>query len=142
MAKTLNELYQEVVNMSDDEKLFFAKKASAELLEHLSQHIDNETAIDIYLGLVACYVAADGTVDYKEYEFFKAVFEGLDLSYDDFFDLIQNNYSSELVEKYDQLIEVAPENIRGDFVMLGLAICSCNDTITPGEAELLERFLF
>ena len=141
MAKTLDELYQEVVDMSDGEKLYMAQRASAALLEHLSQYIDSDAAIDIYLSLIACYVAADGSVDYKEYEFFKSVFEGLDLSYDDFFEVIQNKYSSELVEKFDELIGAAPKDIRRDFIMLGLAICSCNGVITASEAELLSRFI-
>ena len=90
--------------------------------------------------LIATYVGADGKVQESEYKFCKAVF-GFDFSYDEFFDMVNAVMSDETIKFIDSVIDSAPIEVKSNFVALGVAICSCNGTMTASEQRLLKKYL-
>ncbi len=140
MARSLNEMYQEVVNMSDEEKVELGIKAAGDVIPFLSKNFKDDDAAALYAMLIGTYVGADGSVNQSEYSYCKVVF-GLDMPYDDFFNIVKESCKPEYIELIDNLIDSAPADVKSAFVILGVAIFSCDDSITIDEQRLLAKYI-
>ena len=138
---TIEELFQHYVDMEPEKLVEYAVRSSEPVLEYLSKGLgDDEKAAKLYIAMISTFIGADGSVDKAEYAFSKAVF-GFSGTYDEFFDMIKAVYSPDMADKIDELIDGAPKEVKASFVMLGLAFCACNGTMTPHEQKLLIKYM-
>ncbi len=138
MKKTIKDIYQEVVNMTPEEKIKYARQASSEVIGYLSSSFNNPGGI--YLMLIGTYVGSDGYIDQAEFSFCRSVF-GFESSYEEFVKIVRLACKPSSIESIDKLIDRAPKEVKAAFVLLGVAICACNDAITVDEQQLLAKYI-
>ena len=138
---TLNEIFQEYVDMEHEELIENARVGSAVVVKYLKENIKSETIIaGAYIAIISTFIGADGSVDETEYEFCKEVW-GFPGSYDDFCEIVKATNCPEIVDALDEMIDEAPDEIKAAFVALGCAFCASNGTMTVAEQQLLKKFI-
>lgn len=137
---SIKEIYQTYLDASYEDRLKEAISASKVVLNYLKSKSPEDKASEAYLLLVATYVGADGSVQTAEYEFCKKVFD-FELSFDEFYDMVNAACTAENVELVDGIIDSSPADVKVNFVSLGIAICSSNGTMTVREQQLLAKYI-
>lgn len=144
---TLNEIYQQFVDMPYYQKVLVAKNC-VEILRKfheknaLKYGHTKENAYMILLGSLRPFIGADGVFDTDEYAFICEVFE-LGVDYDTFLNLYNDIFNDvALTNAYRTVIQSADQEVRFAYVRLGILICAADDTITYKEQREIEKMLF
>lgn len=144
---TLNEMYQQYLDMPYYKKVLVAKDCVEKLRKFyeefaLKNGMEKENAYMILLGSMRPFIGADGVFDTDEYEFICEVFEsGAD--YDTFLNLYNDCFNDvSLTNAYRTVIQSADQEVRFAYVRLGILVCAADDTLTYKEQREIEKMLF
>ena len=135
----INMLYDKYLKMTEEERVKEARKSSKTVAKYLLEAISPDHAEKAYFLLIGSYVAVDGIVDRKEYEFFKKVFD-FEYKYEDFAAKTKDALLEHNLEFLDSIIDAAPGDVKDDFIRLGAAICASNGQFSAAERALLEKY--
>ena len=138
---TLEEVYEDVVKLSHDERVAFGKE-KLQLVAHwlLERDLSEEKIGDFILRLTSLFSSADNVANQAEYKVFIDI-TGFDISYLDFHYLVSLHNSPEKVEEMNDIIDTFPKEIKFAICHYGLALLSADGVINEKERELFERIL-
>lgn len=132
-------MYQEVVNMSDSEKITLAQNAFVTISKGLAaMDIEDDAYVSFILSLSACFAGADRLVTAKEYALFATV-TGLDIDFESFYNMVCNLDSDEIRESLDSIIDDAGGDFKDACLCYGLAFMSIDDKISTEEQAFFEK---
>ena len=138
---TIEEIYSDFLKMSADDRRKYAAGAGLRILEGLKAlGVDEENSYKFIVSVIGICIAADGRVTQGEADMFNFLF-GSNLSVNDLAEMCGCAADPEFVDAWDKLVDRAPEEVKGDFCILGLAFLSDDGQLTPAEKALFEKIL-
>ncbi len=132
---TFNELYQQVVNYSDAEKINIARNSLSKIAEFF-ENSDNFVAFIV--NLTAVFAGADNLVARKEHELFITI-TNINMDYETFYNMVNELDDAQARAAVDNLLDGAGGEFKDACLMYGLAFLSIDDKITGAEKEFFER---
>ncbi len=143
MSPSFDELLQDLVNKSDEEKLDIAIDSYRDLLPVL-QEIDPETD-GIFMTMVIMGVAAgaDGKLTVGEERFIRALMEvsGVPMTEEKILAIVKNGTNEEAYDVVRALRDRLNTSGAGSLISFIAAICSMDDTISREEVALIRSLL-
>ncbi len=133
------EIYHQALNWSDEQRKEVATSATANIIRALRNNIPDDQISVLFLSGASTFICVDGVVNQDEYEFFTG-FTGFEVDYDTFFELVKTGANPELVNIFKNLLQV-DDDLKNNFLVLGLCLCACNGTITVEEQKYIESLL-
>ena len=138
----LIDIYQQYLDMSDEERNNIALMTMRSIFEYLESEADSEDEVlEFVLDMFSVLCCADGTINYEEYEMFKLV-TGATVSYDEFFDAVKDGTDPEYVEGFFELVENLDDDFQSDIFVLALCLFTSKGTLTVSEQEFIDEYLF
>lgn len=132
---TFSELYQQVVNYSDREKINIARNSFATIANFFE---DGEKFAAFIVNLTAVFAGADNLVSRKEHELFITVTD-LNWDYETFYNMVNEIDDAQARAAVDNLLDKVGGEFKDACLMYGLAFLSIDDKITAAEKEFFER---
>lgn len=140
MAKTLDELFQEVVNRSFDQLLNDAREAINKVMPYFNKVADDGDGAKFVVPVICTVMAADGKFTELEYKFIKTLI-GSNLSYDQFKGIIQQYYSQDWMDTIDNLIDTCDKEIKAALLSLCLYFAAVDERISKEETAFLKKLI-
>ena len=140
MAKSIKQMRQEIVNMSDSEKVSMAQSAVDDILAAMRPRLTSDEYVGFIANVIKLFVSADRNCTEKEYNFICRVYD-LNMSYRDFYNMTNRGADSSFVRAMDDFIDSLPDSAKYPICLFGLCILASDDTITVAEQELFHRIL-
>ena len=141
MAPEIENMIQEILDSSDEEKVDLAKRALSELIGELREGgIEDDAIKGFIIGITRLVVSADKDCTEKEYYFFKNVTE-VDISYKEFYQLTDCGSEENFVKATFDVISSLSKESRCDVALYGIALLSSDDAIKLTEYSLIEKIL-
>lgn len=137
---TLEELMQEIVDMSHEERVELGKSCVDDILEAVGGSLNKEEYADFIFSIIKLFVCADKVCSQEEYELIRDIYS-LDMSYDTFYEIVKNGLDPAFVSKMDRLIDTLTPDLKRSICLFGLCILGSDDTITVAEQDLFNRIL-
>ena len=140
MAFEYQEIYDEYLELDEEEKIARAKQAVANIKEELS-HFQTKEYCDYFpYHVVAAFIGSDLMVNTYELDMFNAIFdENYDLKH--LASFVKNNndkgkLASLLVDIDNYIYET-----KNELLILGLTMIISDEKVNPEENEFLEKIL-
>lgn len=131
------EIFNIFLQVSEEERIAAATKATNFILTELNQTVnDAEAAVKVLLLAISTFVCADGIVNQAEYKFVKS-YTGLEISFDDFFEIMKGGLDQELINDFDYILDNASLEFKQNMLVIGACICAANGQITTKEQNLI-----
>ena len=141
MAETLQELFQEFVNYSHQERVQKAGEAGRYIVGVLKENdYSEEDCVNFLVYVTALFANADGEVAEEEHALFRDI-TGFDVSLAQFRDILRGFNNEAFVADMDKMIDNLPDGIRNAICYYGLAFLSADDALTVEEQKLFVRIL-
>ena len=141
MAESLEELFQEYVNLSHVERVKKAIEASQYIIGVLKENNWEPKDINTFLTCVTILFAnADGKIAEEEYSLFKDITKG-PITREEFRALADTFDADKFVDDMDEMIDGLPDDIRGAIFQYGLAFLSADDKLTVNEQKLFVKIV-
>ena len=142
MSDELRNLYVQFVNHSEEERVALARDAAGAVFSFLATtSLSKEEQLDFFVKCVALFVSADRLCSESEYKLFKAIFDDVDFTYEEFFNLTNGGADPNFVEALDELIDSMPAEAKTALCVLGLTFLASDDNLTPDEPRLFEKII-
>ena len=117
------------------------KEATSFVLTELNQVIDDaEASIKVFLIAISTFICADGIVNQEEYRFVNN-YTGIEVSFDDFFEIMKGDLYDELINDFDYILDNASPKFKQNMLKIGACICAANGEITSKERKLVSKFI-
>ena len=134
---TLKEIRQEILNLSDAERINLAAKSCSTLRSAFNSRSDY---ISLMRLLAQVFVSADRNCDRYEHELYvKAT--GDDVSYQQFFDFTNYGSSSQKVNDLLNFTSSIHSDYRVAVAIFGCCLMAHDGTLTVAEQEIFNRIL-
>ena len=141
MATNLRKLYQNYINMTEEQRIANAKKEIVVINQYLKNRgFNNNDILGFEVSLFRLYVSANHKASESEHRIFNAIF-GLETTFERFFEVCDKGASEEFVEDMNEVIDTWPSDAKLACVGLGLCVMSNNGQLDSSETKLLERIL-
>lgn len=141
MAKTLQEYFEEFVNLSHEERVERAASAVRPIIDFLqAQGLDDQNVVKFFFYITALFTRADGETTYEEFKLFNDV-TGFGVSEKDFNEFMAGGENPEFVNEMDKMIDSMSDEAKGAVCFYGLAFISADDTITVEEQKVFIKIL-
>ena len=138
---TLEELYQNAVNMSREKRLEVAGISGNELIKFMKERgLDDKAAFKFIVYLVALFAGADQEIDNEELELFNQL-TNAGVNKSQLQESLKGLFNGEFVASMDDLIDRMPGEQKGNCCLFGLAFVSADGRISDREKEVFERIL-
>ena len=96
---------QEVVNLSDRERIRIGKQALSDTLKVLAKHnFDDENTALFVANLIKVFVSADRECNQEEYDIVRDII-GTDISEEDFYEMTNGGADPDFVAAFDRVID-------------------------------------
>lgn len=135
-----NQLLQEYVNAPYDVLLAVATEALNKVMPVFSEIAEDGNGASIVLPFICTTLAVDGKFTELEYKFIKDV-TGLELSYDELRNLVQQFYSAEWINAVDNLIDNCPNEVKQSLLSFCLAFVSVDEHISREENAFIAKLM-
>lgn len=139
MNDELMQMLQEYLDMDAERRNYVAQEASNAILNLFEEIFDGDKMFEAYLEMFSIFSSVDGQLAKEEYDLFINI-TGTEVSYEDFFDALQNELESANVEEFFDFINSQEEEIFGAFCMLAICIFTCDGTFSEEELEFFEAY--
>ena len=141
MAKTLQEYFQEFVNLSHEERVERAGSTVGTIVNFLKANdFDDQKVVQFFVYVTALFTKADGVTAYEEYKLFNDV-TGFNVKEADFRAMMESGDDPEFVNQMDKVIDSMSEEAKGAVCYYGLAFIAADDTITVEEQKVFLKIL-
>lgn len=138
---TLQEVYQQYLDMDNSSRVSIAKKCAGELISFArGRGMSDKDIVTLIVSLFKLFVSGDKHTARAEHDFFLAS-TGLNVSYEEFFSVTDYGANSDFVASMDNLIDSMPQDIKNQTLIFGLCILACDGKLTVSEQQLLNRLL-
>lgn len=139
----LYDMLQDIVNLSDEDKLRLFKESYLELLP-VFKEVDPQTqGLSFISEIIGTAAAADGQLDSSEIRIMRIVTDasGLHLTDAQLTSLILDSGTEHVREQLVRLSEVLDPELRARLVMLTAVVCSLDDRINEKEIDLIASLM-
>ena len=137
----LEQVYINMLNMTNDQRVIGARHFIAELLTYFQNTNTNQELADLtILYTVYMFITADGDVTKDEYKLFEEIFE-LGFSYKQFKKEVTVVNNPQMVNNLFTMIRPMDYEIRVNLVMLALNFLSCDGELSKEEQSLVVKIL-
>ena len=139
----LYDMLQDIVNLSDEDKLRLFKESYLELLP-VFKEVDPQTqGLSFISEIIGTAAAADGQLDSSEIRIMRIVTDssGLHLTDAQLTSLILDYCTEHVREQLVRLSEVLDPELRARLVMLTAVVCSLDDRINEKEIDLIASLM-
>lgn len=139
MDRRMRKALQEIVNLSEERKLFLALDSFQTLLPAFGRFDPAHRGVYLICTVFSTAAAADGTLTTQEYALIAALMKaetGSDFSRDEVLELVKaagNKYHI-----IQQLAESLNDDEKAKLITLIAVICSIDDTITKEEIDYID----
>lgn len=135
MAKSFNELMQEMVNEDYKTLVGLAKSSIADIMPVCKKMDDEHNGIFLLMSIMLTAIGADGKLSNLERDFLIDVLGLNNSQISDFIKL----YDSRMVELTDKFVECLDSNEKAAAIMLVTATCAVDETIKREETALIHK---
>ena len=143
MANSYDEILKKYVNASYSTLLSIANESLSIVMPVFNGVAKDGNGAGLVLPFICTAIASDGKFSELEYRFIKDV-TGVNKSYNEFKQIIQEYYTDEWIEAVDNLIDNCPDEMKIHLVSFCLTFVAVDETITREEnayiAKLLSQF--
>lgn len=133
------EIYQNYLDMIDEERNDIARSASEKLFEHLTEFYDEESVLKTYINMFSVLCSVDGVISQEEHELFSFV-TNTHVSYDEFFEVMKFGANSEMIENFFEFADSQGDEFIGNLFVLAICVFACKGTITVEEQEFIYEY--
>ena len=136
MAKTLKQFRQEILDLSEQERVNVARNA----VNKLGASLPREELIKLVRLLARVFVSADKNCDGYEHQIYVAS-TGDNMSYDEFYNTTNGGSNPERVKELLNFTAKIAEEYRASIAIFGLCLMAHDGTLTVDEQEIFEKVL-
>ncbi len=136
----LNDMFQQYLDMDDDERNAIAEEAAGAILNVFQQHFEGDDLFEAFLQMFSIFTMADSEITYEEYELFTSI-TGTEVSFDDFYNAIQNTYENTDIDEFFGFATEQDEDFMGELCVLAICILTCDGTLSVSEQEFIDEYL-
>lgn len=141
MNDNLRQTLQEIVNMSDEDKVNLGKDALSRFVKGLMEGgIEKKDISDYIIALTKLFVSSDRKCSAEEYSFFRAV-TGLELSSEDFYNMTNGGSDPDFIKASFKFLSILTPEDRTAAIVYGSALISCDDSVNIQEFALIDTIL-
>lgn len=140
MAKSFNEILQEIVNQSYEQLLQNASDALNDLMPFFNEAADDGNGAKFIVPIICTVMATDGKFSQLEYKFIKELINS-DMSYDQFKGVVQQYYSESWRNTIDQLIDACDTKTKASLLCLCTYFAAVDETISKEETAFLRKLM-
>ena len=140
MAKSFNEILQEIVNQSYEQLLQNASDALGDLMPFFNEAADDGNGAKFIVPVICTVMAADGKFSQLEYKFIKELVNS-DMSYDQFKGVVQQYYTESWRNTVDQLIDACDTKTKASLLCLCTYFAAVDETISKEETAFLRKLM-
>ena len=138
---SLDELINEVGNMSDDERVALGNSCVVKLESGFhDMGLDDEKIGFLMQNFIRLFVSADRSCSRDEYQFIKRIYN-FDMTYDQFYDSTNGGSAPEFVTMMDELADSVGDEMKTALCVFGLCILVSDHKLTESEMHLFVRIL-
>ena len=141
MANSYDEMLKKYVNASYSTLLSTANKSLSIIMPVFNEVAKDGNGAGLVLPFICTAIASDGKFSELEYRFIKDV-TGVNKSYNEFKQIIQEYYTDEWIEAVDNLIDNCPDEMKIYLVSFCLAFVAVDETITREENAYIAKLLY
>ena len=143
MGKSFRDTLQELVNLSDEDKLKCALGAYQDLLPALTRFDSDSNGLVLSIAIMGTAAAADGKLTAQELAFIMALAKsrGLELSLEQTVELIKQSADKDGFELIRSLSGALEDEKKAALVLFVATICALDDRISQEEVKYLESLL-
>lgn len=140
MAKSLNDILQEIVNQDYDQLLQNAIGALNDVMPFFNQVADDGDGAKFVVPIICTVMASDGRFSELEYKFIKQLINS-DLSYDQFKGVIQQYYTQEWMDTVDKIIDACDKKTKSTLLCLCSYFAAVDETISKEETAFIKKLV-
>jgi len=140
MAKSFNEILQDIVNQSYEQLLQNANDALNDLMPFFNEVADDGDGAKFIVPIICTVMAADGKFSQLEFKFIKELLNS-SMSYDEFKSVIQHYYSESWRNRVDQLIDACDTKTKASLLCLCTYFAAVDETISKEETAFLRKLM-
>lgn len=139
----LYDMLQDIVNLSDKDKLRLFRESYLELLPVFKEVDPQPQGLSYISEIIGTAASADGQVDPSEIRIMRVITDanGLDLTDAQLTGLILDSGTEHVREQVVRLSEVLDPELRARLVMLTAVVCSLDDRINEKEIDLIASLM-
>ena len=137
---TYEQLMQNYVNAPYDVLLSVANSSLEKLMPYFAEFAEDGNGANVLLPLLCVTVAVDGKFSELEYKFVKDV-TGIDETYDNFKNFVQQFYADEWFETVDKLIDSCPDEIKNSLLSFCLSFTAVDEKISREENAFIAKLI-
>ena len=134
----LNEIYQEYLEMDDEERRVITKECVTSIYDYLKDNYGQTSAFHSLTNMFSVFGCVDGGISEVEYELFVSS-TGVKCTFENFYEATKNGLSECNIENLMDDLEDDNEDFILDVFMLALLIFTSNGTLTVEEQEFIEK---
>ena len=136
----LIEVYQEYLDMDEEERNSIAIEAIDNIFKHLQEFYDEDTILKTIINMFGVICSADGVVSKEEYDMFTLLTKA-NVSYKEFCDVMKYGEYEEVINEFIGFANSQGDDFVGELFVLAICIFSCKGTITVEEQEFVDEYL-
>ena len=133
------ELMQQFLDMDDDIRVDLARETVEVMRNYLEENYGVTSAHHLVSLMFSVFCCVDGSIDYKEYEFFK-VTTGVECSFENFCESMQNGGNQHQIDELFDEISDENKAFMQDVFTLAVCVFTSNGTLTVSEQCFLEEY--
>ena len=140
MANSYDEILKKYVNAPYSTLLSIANESLSIVMPVFNGVAKDGNGAGLVLPFICTAIASDGKFSELEYRFIKDV-TGVNKSYNEFKQIIQEYYTDEWIEAVDNLIDKCPDEMKIHLVSFCLTFVAVDETITREENAYIAKLL-
>ena len=135
------EVYQEYLDMDEEERNMIATQAIDKIFEHLQEFYDEETVLKTIVNIFGVICSADGEICAEEYDMFSLLTKA-NVTFEQFCEVMQYGQYEEVINDFFEFAESQGDQFTGELFVLAICIFTCKGSVTIEEQEFIEEYFF
>ena len=134
---------QEIVNLSEEEKVRLAGNSFLSLMPHLAQFDEKNKGLTLVLAIFGASAGADGKLTHSEVALIRAITNaiGMKLSDENVLELVKASTKEDGYKMISSLSGILDDEGRASLITLVASICAIDDTLSKEELAFIASLL-
>lgn len=139
MDQNLRGVLQQIVNLSDSDKISLALDSIKDIAPELKANFSDEKCSEIIIAVISTAAAADGKLSVQEFALVKSFLEagGLELEQEKIVRMIADFSQKEAYQMVHALNRILSSDGQASLITLVAAVCAIDDKIDSNEIAYL-----
>lgn len=132
-------VYQDYLDMEDEERNAIAIQAIDAIFAHLNQNCDEETVLKRIIDMFSVICSADAVINEEEYNLFSLLTKA-NVTFTQFVEVMEYGQYEELINDFFNFANSQGEKFVGEVFVLAICIFACKGTITVEEQAFIDEY--